>query len=1009
MAIPFAKPVMCPVLIGRSSYLETLHQCIDRAKNRIGQAVLISGEAGIGKSRLVAEAKADAIRQGFLVLQGNCFQPDSAYPYAPLLDLLHPYLTIDPLEADTPQWASIIRELSRLLPELVPLSTPPEPPSILGAEHNKRRLFGALLEVFGHFVAQQPILLIVEDLHWSDDTSLEFLHRLARWSKAHPIFLLVTYRSDEIRPSLRQWLAQLDRERLTREVFLTHLTRTEVSEMLAAIFDLYRPVRTEFLDTIYALTDGNPFFIEEILKSLVTTGEISFADGSWDRKAVNELHIPRSVQDAVQVRMEQLSERAKQTVVSAAVAGRRFDFTLLQALTQLDERELLRGIKELMAAQLIVEESSERFAFRHALTRQAIYANLLIRERAGLHRKIAETIERLHADALDAYGAELAYHAYEAGQWDKALHYCWRVGERSRQLYACQSAIEQFSHALEAAHHLDLALPSSLYRERAQAYQTLGQFEHAQADFESAIRSAQVNKDQTEEWQALLGLGRLWTEHDYPKAITYLQDALKLARSLEQPVAIARTLNQIGNWYTNTEQPLEALHYHKEALAIFERLDSKPGLAETLSLLGFTYSFIGDLWQGATSRDRAIELFRELDDRPSLVSAYCSSALCSPSHTLDTAIPSTFTLDEASQRLDIALRMAREINFPEGEAWALDFLTTCALTQGAYTRALEYANLGMAIAEEIGQREIMCSLDAEFGALYLDLYALDQAQQHLERALAQARAIGTLHFARVATGWLAPVYVYQGQFDRAQAALDAVIDTDTPKLTPGQRRCWYGRAMLALARGDAQSALAVLDELASSAPNSSSGAVIPLLANAHGEALIALGRLDEAEFALRAARTTAATQNAWSLVWRADALMGKLYRLQERRREAEEALQNARTVIDDLAAHIQDETLRATFLHGANRHLPAVRPVSVRQSIKQSFDGLTSREREVASLIARGLTNRQIGEALVISEETATVHVKHILNKLNFTSRAQIAAWAVQKNLVSVPSDHSPT
>src|SRR5262249_30094757 len=151
------------------------------------------------------------------------------------------------------------------------------------------------------------------------------------------------------------------------------------------------PVRAELLDAIYMLTEGNPFYIEELLKALVAAGDIFYADGAWNRKPLAELRIPRSLHDAVQQRVAQLSDGARRVVELAAVVGRRFDFALLQRLAHLDERELLGLIKELIAAQLVVEETDERFAFRHALTRQAIYAELLARERAALHRTIAET------------------------------------------------------------------------------------------------------------------------------------------------------------------------------------------------------------------------------------------------------------------------------------------------------------------------------------------------------------------------------------------------------------------------------------------------------------------------------------------------------------------------------------------------------------------------------------------------------------------------------------------
>jgi predicted ATPase len=204
--------------------------------------------------------------------------------------------------------------------------------------------------------------------------------------------------------------------------------------MLRAIFALPRSARLELPDSIYALTEGNPFFVEEILKSLITAGDIFYIDDHWDRKSLSEFRIPRSVQDAVRQRTDRLSESARRVLILSAVAGRRFDFALLQQLTGYDESQLLAVMKELISAQLVVEESEERFAFRHALTRQAIYADLLVRERKALHRTIADTLERLYAPVLDTYLADLAYHFYEAGAWEKALEYGQRAGEEAQAM-----------------------------------------------------------------------------------------------------------------------------------------------------------------------------------------------------------------------------------------------------------------------------------------------------------------------------------------------------------------------------------------------------------------------------------------------------------------------------------------------------------------------------------------------------------------------------------------------
>src|SRR5438876_2319220 len=325
----------------------------------------------------------------------------------------------------------------------------------------------------------------------------------------------MTYRNDEIRPALGSWLAQLDRERLVQEFQLAHLPRSDVDAMLRAIFNLQRPIHSESLDALYGLTEGNPFFIEEILKSLITAGGIFYTHESWERKPLGEVHIPRSVQHAVEQRTARLSYHARRVLILAAVAGRRFDFALLQQLTHHDEQQLLTLMKELIAAQLVVEESAEQFAFRHALTRQAVYTQLLVRERKASHRAIAETFERLYASMLEAHLADLASHFFLAGVWEKALLYGQRAGEQAQALYAPQAASEHFTRALDAARQLSLTPAASLYRARGLAYDTLGDFERARADQETALQLAHEASDRYKELQALLDLGLLWAGRYY--------------------------------------------------------------------------------------------------------------------------------------------------------------------------------------------------------------------------------------------------------------------------------------------------------------------------------------------------------------------------------------------------------------------------------------------------------------------------------------------------------------
>ena len=1012
MTIPLDKPITCPVLIGRTRELAALTSLIVGAGSGQEHAALISGEAGIGKSRLVAEAKNAAEAQGFLLLQGSCFQADISSPYAPLLDLLRAFFASRLPASRAADQEPLVRELVRLLPDLTflfPQLVPFPLPQTLEPEQHKRRLFTVLTHFLTCQATQQPVLITVENVHWCDESSLDFLLHLARQSTRQPLFLLFTYRREDTSPRLSHWLAQLERERLALELALIPLSYTEVDAMLQAIFAAPHPVPLELLGTIYTQTEGNPFFVEEMLKSLLAAGELHAVDETWERKsekgkAGGFSFLPRSVQDAVQQRVDRLSAAAKQMLTLAAVAGRRFDFSLLQQVLHCEEDQLLPPMKELLAAQLVVEESADRFAFRHELIRQAISSELLARERRSLHRTLAEALESLSASPSlrEAHLADLAYHFTEAGLWAKTLEYAQRAGERALALYAPRTASEHFTHALEAAHQLQLRPPAHVSYGRGQAFETLGEFERARSDYEQALDTAHTASDGSMEWQSLMALGFLWAGRDYAQAGVWFRQALEQASHIASSTLRARSLNRFGNWLVNTGRIEEGLQAHHEALTLFEAQENTQGMAETLDLLGITYGMRGDRIKAVEQLGQAIALFRTLDDTQSLVSSLAMRAVQSMPGSSETTFCPLRTRDACVQDAGESRLLARQIESLSGQAFAENTLAHTLLSFGEFGSALIHAQEANRIASEIEHQQWMVASTSALGHIYVLLLAPAPAITTLAAGLLRAEALGSTFWMATLAAHLGRAYVLNHNLPAAQAALQAVIPRDQQPRTMAERDIALAWGELVLAQGEAGLALQMAEHLLVSAPGlcpEQSPQPIPHLLKLKGEALLALSRLDEAVEALEDAKRGAVARNARPVLWTIHRSLGRVYQLLQRKEQARQARAAARQLVEELATTIDDVSLRGQFERAALDTFPQEKPPLLREAARQAFGGLTAREREVAVLIAQGKTSREIADLLVVSERTAEGHVSNILGRLGFTSRAQIAAWVVERGL----------
>ncbi len=994
--------IISPVMVGREPEIDVLQQALLAAQAGQGRCILIGGEAGVGKSRLLAEVRRRAVHSGFGLLEGHCSEQDVSFPYSLWINTLRGFFAWSSASEIAAQLGSLAAEFVKLLPELVLIMPGVQAAPPLDPESEKRRRFEALSRYMAQLAAPGPLLVALEDLHWSDEASLDFLRAFIPRIAGRPILLLATFRLDEQPPQLAHFLAQLFRERAAEELVLPPLTSSQAAVMIREILKLERLPGDELLDLMMQLTEGNPFFIEEVLKSLLEAGDVAGALAYPTRRSVLEFQVPSSVDESVRRRMDQLQPETRLILTLAAVAGQHFSLELLREVSEREEHSLLAAIREMIAAHLVVEESADRFAFRHALTREAIYATLLLRERQALHRQIGETMERLWGATGDSHAAELAYHFDQAAVWDKSLRYSRLAGEQAQRLHAPREALAQFSRAAAAAKRLDTEPSRLIMGARAHALELLGEFDRARADYEMALELAGSQQDREGEWATLVDLGFLWQSRDWGRAGGYFERALDLARSLGETALVAQSLNRIGNWYMNRALPREARSYHRQALQLYREAQDPRGAAQTLELLGLAGYFVGEVIQGAAYCEEALPTLRRMDDRQGLVNTLTNLSLRA---RFETEVLGDVQIERLASQSEAALEIARSCDWRQGEAEALSKLASCLCRAGDYGRGMELLPRALNIAEEIQHRQTAASVHLTFGAeLYTGLLAAAEAREHLESALAIAQELGSALLTLMATARLAEACVLQGDLGRVQGLLGPVLHSDLPgetEMSILQRGCWSACAEWQLALGNPGRALEIVDRLLAGTVNlpDAGPQAVPRLAWLRGRALARLGRMDEAAVELEGAQVVARRQGQRPLLWRLHTGLGSIRRGMGRRAEAEREFVSAHRIAEDLANSLPEGALRASFLKRAMALIPTPAMPTPRQAARNEFGGLTERERQVAALVAEGKSNREIAEALVITVRGAEAHVTRILDRLGFDSRAEIAAWAVAKGL----------
>ncbi len=796
--------------VGRSNEYGLLLGLIARLTAGAGYTVLIEGEPGIGKSRLLREVARYAYAQGLPTLATNCYEIECAMPYQPVVDLVTRALdrvSTAALRALAPvslaELAALVPEVSERFPDLPQLSND-------FPEARQARLSRAVDQLLEASRGGRPAVLMVDDIQWADDASAQVLHYLARHAAQRPVLVIYAYRDEAVDSDERftQLIESLRRDTDARRLPLARLGYTDTESIVAALADanLGTP---DLAERLHRETDGNPFFLMSILQSL-SEGGMQLESRASGAPGL----LPDALRAAVRVRLAHVPKAIRPLLETAAVLGRRFDFDTLLDVTREPEAQLLDAVEALVKRRLLREEPEGGvYDFSHDKLREVVYRDIGGARRRLLHRSVAETLERHDEDATHERDAQLAEHYERAHVWPKALHYLILAGERSQALFAMRDAL----HWLDRAVALSESHPKSLderqrlasYERRGAARAQAGQTQGAVADIRRVIATVRAGGEREKTRDALIQLGMAYRRADqYEDATACLTEALTESRAMNDERHAADTLYHLGTVAWSTGQNDQAIGFHQQAVVICERTDCTDLIAvQAYHGRGEAHYANAEPEAAIACYTRSLELARVIGDK-----SYESENLMMIGHAcVGTKGLGDYPRAEAHFEAALDIARAADLQWHFGPTLiGIDHVRACT---GRYGEAWTGMQKTLHWLESLRQVRYQFIAYDGIGHLLLDLGLNELAVEYLERGLALGRDTGIQY-------WRAAIDTHLAV---ARSRLGQKVDTPTLQTTLEQTRrtserymmvrCIDGLAEIALAAGDTRRSRAHGDEL----------------------------------------------------------------------------------------------------------------------------------------------------------------------------------------------------
>ena len=996
-------------LIGRTAELTQLSAALRQAHDGAGKTVFVTGEGGIGKTRVAAAAAQTATDEGWNVAFGRAYAVETGIPFALFSDALLPLLK--KLEPST---LSVLTrggaaELAYLFPALGTGGERERVAAGTDAADLKARLLWNFSQFLGRYSAKQPLCIVLENLQWADASSLELFHFVARQITSQRILLIATYNDAEadINPVLRTTEQSLLKLGVATRIRLDALSQPEIAEILHAVFGVDPASVRPFTALLYGWTRGNPFFVEETLKSLIESGALrressdpqwhkapKRADERWIGWEVESMQLPATVREAVAGRLDHLSQGAREIANLAAVIGTSVTFDRLHAVSSISEEELAAALDELSAQRILEERldtgAGASYDFSHPMLQQVTYGALGNARARLLHASVGEALESFYGKRAMAHAGELALHFSRAHSFaPKAVRYLSLAGRAALDSYANREAAAYLSSALQQMDESGEDAPErdEIVRNLARARQRLGDYDGA-LDLWAVARKKAMDANDLSALASIehrMGLACYWSGR-YDDALVHYAEGLVAGQGSSDNAVLVRLhlargvcLQDLGH--------LDAAKAEVEgALSAAEQSGNQILLARAHRALLLLYAWTGPESKAREHGEHAMALAESSGDNMLAWTAHWGMGLLAG---LTSDAPAVAGHLAECERLEEKLRS------PLLPLWTAEIAIQYSSSVGEWDTGIAIGERTIALAQALGQRTLLPRLLVWTGLIYLWRGDLVKAKSYFDRA-----------------------------WELSGAARESVEHVDVPTVVPAH----IGLAQYYLETGDYAEAIRIGEAGLEIADRSGYVAwslqwLLPVV----GEAALWTRDVERATMHCERMRRDAARHNNRVGLAVADACDGLLLIFRDKDyvgaqkllRAAIESLEaipypdTVARVRRVLAVALRDSGDRDSAIRelreahdvfaglGAAGSLSKIRDelrkLGVRppaRSVASGAAGLTGREMEIAQMVAQRKSNKEIGAALDISARTVSTHLSNIFTKLGVASRGELADFA---------------